>query len=229
MSFFNKRAPKNIKEFYWRRCPVHYQHNQLSASQCTGSPCYNCGSQQMAREYHSSWRFIHRCACLFESMFVSTMWGKVREKLERWGDAFVIMYEWVYNVSIQAVNLPYVAVFKCVYASLSMHYLLHYCCVSNTDNETQCGCVSSSLSHSDPGLTDSNLHIPFALWPWCIYSTFKEIFAKIGHFVRLKGIVHPKIIFTLMWFKTSMWLFLLLNTKEDIFRNVQSVVLSPSV
>jgi len=46
------------------------------------------------------------------------------------------MLEWVYNVSIQAVNLSCVAVFKCVYASLSMHYLLHYCCVATTASES---------------------------------------------------------------------------------------------
>lgn len=52
------------------------------------------------------------------------------------GTAVVIMLEWVYNVSIQAVNLSCVAVFKCVYASLSMHYLLHYCCVAATASES---------------------------------------------------------------------------------------------
>lgn len=60
------------------------------------------------------------------------------------------MLEWVYNVSIQAVNLSCVAVFKCVYASLSMHYLLHYCCVAATASEShtlECGCVEVHRSH----------------------------------------------------------------------------------
>lgn len=69
----------------------------------------------------------------------------------------VIMLEWVYNVSIQAVNLSCVAVFKCVYASLSMHYLLHYCCVATTASESHAPsvwvCGSSSLSETDLGLT----------------------------------------------------------------------------
>ncbi len=85
-------------------------------------------AEQMARDCQSSWRFIHRCV----------WWvGETKTELERWGGtAVVVMLEWVYNVSIQAVNLSCVAVFKCVYASLSMHYLLHYCCVAATASES---------------------------------------------------------------------------------------------